>query len=77
MIKYFCDICEEEITERNQVSSETCKTRLGTEVVYRTKSKKIGVEVITFLDGVSNAGNFCRYCVIDTINTMDDRPRAE
>jgi len=32
------------------------------------------VEVLETKDGTSNAGEFCRYCVLDALQKLDDRP---
>lgn len=73
MIRYFCDCCGEEIAERdtkarNPLHRLTAKLKRG--------NSELQVEVIETKDGTSNAGNFCRYCVLDALSALDDRPRA-
>lgn len=78
MIRTFCDCCGDEITDRNSVAARG--NALG-RLTANVKPKKhggetMGVEVITAGEGTWNKGHFCKYCVIDAINTLDDRPRA-
>ncbi len=71
MIRYFCDCCGEEIAardskDRNPLHRLTAKLKRG--------QSELQVEVIETKDGCSNAGNFCRYCVLDALRSLDDRP---
>lgn len=73
MIKYFCDCCGDEIAERdtkerNPLARLTAKLKRG--------NAELHVEVIETKNGTSNAGQFCRYCVIDALRELDDRPTA-
>jgi hypothetical protein len=73
MIRYFCDCCGEELAERdtkdrNRLHRLTAKLKRG--------NSELQVEVIETKDGTSNSGNFCRYCVLDALASLDDRPRA-
>lgn len=73
MIRYFCDCCGEELAERdikdrNPLHRLTAKLKRG--------NSELQVEVIETKDGTSNAGHFCRYCVLDALGLLDDRPRA-
>lgn len=69
MTKYFCDVCEDEITEKNKCfNGDGASFRLG------GKSGKILFEVITGFNGTWNAGCLCKYCVIGAVNSLDDRP---
>lgn len=72
MIKHFCDVCDNELTEENRIKGE--KGRLRSE--RERPGQRIMVEVTAGLSGSWNAGDFCKYCVIDAINMLDDRPRA-
>lgn len=72
MIRYFCDCCGEEIADgdtkdRNPLHRLTAKLKRG--------NSELQVEVIETKDNVSNAGQFCRYCVLDALASLDDRPR--
>lgn len=73
MIRYFCDCCGTEINEldakdRNPLHRLIAKLKRG--------SSELQVEVIETKDGTSNTGNFCRYCVLDALMKLDDRPSA-
>lgn len=72
--KYFCDMCEDEITKTNQVCDDPRLNRLRHRLA---PNNRLGVEVVTALDGVINAGVFCKYCVIDAVNQADDRVQAK
>ena len=66
-IKYFCDKCKKEITAKNSVPGGGLKTQnLGA----------LSIEIITSLGSCANAGHWCKYCIIDEVNTLDDRPKA-
>lgn len=73
MIRYFCDCCGEELKGRDgdgRIPAGRLKATL-------TKGlSELTVEVIETKDNVSNAGHFCRYCVLDALAKLDDRPRA-
>ena len=71
MIRYFCDCCGEEIAvrdtkQRNPLGRLTAKLKHG--------ASELQVEVLETKDGTSNAGEFCRYCVLDALQKLDDRP---
>lgn len=72
MIKIYCDCCGSKIDESNSFIDKP-RNRLSATVKAKTGSRCMNVEVITGLDGVSNAGDFCKYCVIDAITSIDDR----
>ena len=65
-IKYFCDQCDVEITDQN-----TCGGRLT------SRWNKLQFEVMVGpTQGAWNAGNWCKYCIIDAVQSCDDRPTA-
>lgn len=75
--KYFCDFCDAELTDANRCSGATDGIRLGGERQARgSMQTRISVEVMTARNGVWNSGDFCKYCVIDAVNSLDDRPRS-
>jgi len=79
MIKRFCDICETEITKANSLNLDNGGFRMQAEIEgkYSVYGKsKLKVEVITSLDGTANEGDFCKYCILDALYKLDDRPRA-
>lgn len=65
--KHFCDECGIELTDKNDSSSDTVGGRLS------GKGKVLVFEIMTGTGGVSNAGDFCKYCVLDAVKTIDDR----
>jgi hypothetical protein len=75
MIKYFCDMCESEITNKNRAKGgESVTDRLGT--TLRRKGNSLHVEVMTGDgEGNANGGLFCKYCILDALQALDDRPR--
>lgn len=85
MTKYFCDKCGEEITVKNACTGGSFATsRMGTVIEFRpfdldpyAPAKRFKIEVMTSLDGQANDGCFCKYCVLDALFRLDDRPRAK
>lgn len=72
MVKYYCDICEKEITEENKAQNgKISNARLGMEFVRREIIYFF--EVITGTGGVANHGTFCKYCILDALYGCDDR----
>lgn len=75
MIKTYCDGCNRELTSSNDLKGGfNLIGRLGIELCKNGKTLK--VEMITSKDNVANQGDWCRYCVIDAINKLDDRPQV-
>jgi len=72
MIKRYCDCCGEEITNSNCIPSSRLRA-----TVKGQANTKLTIEILTALDGCSNKGDFCRYCVIDAVKLLDDRPSVE
>lgn len=68
MIKYFCDTCGIEINDSNRFSG-------GQSAEMKRNGVKLKVTLIAHKDGISNAGDFCKYCVIAAVNMLDDRPK--
>lgn len=76
MIKRFCDMCNDEITDKNVcVGGYVSSDRLGVEFV--TKGKVLKVEFMLSYNGTTNAGDICRHCVIDAVNILDKRPKTK
>jgi hypothetical protein len=62
------------MTEANTPKFGTNGGRLAADV--RTREKVLlQVEVIQSLNGTSNAGDVCKYCILDALRRLDDRPR--
>lgn len=75
MTRYFCDGCGQEITPKNEASGgHHLDSRLG--IAVEKGGHKLRVEIIQTMDDVGNAGLFCKYCILDALNALDDRPRA-
>jgi hypothetical protein len=82
-IKRFCDCCDMEITEENRPKGIVNNYRLsGTYRRLNSEIKpKLYFEVITGKDAKNtgaacNDGDWCKYCIIEAINALDDRPKA-
>lgn len=71
MIRRFCDCCGDEIIEgENNLMEGADRIKVQVKGINNTI---LGVEFLTSLDGVYNEGDFCRYCVIDAVDALDDR----
>lgn len=76
MIKHFCDMCEAEITPKNAP-----KGAVGDEAVMGAVLKRrglmLGVDVVLKppAEG-AEAGEFCKYCILDALYKLDDRPET-
>jgi len=76
MVRRYCDCCGEEITDKNRVGDAHWRLTAKIEPKKNSRScKSLIVEVITAKDGAWNDGDFCKYCIIDAINKLDDRPK--
>lgn len=73
MRKYFCDVCGDEITQNNTVVGP--RDRLTATIHVPGTKRKYSVEVITGLDGCANDGDFCKYCVLEALQKLDDREK--
>lgn len=82
MTKTCCDACGKELTSRNLPSGGfMVKSRLGAEL--RTSDGRVfHFEVIgavgkcaNDVGKCANDGDFCKYCILDALNSADDRPR--
>lgn len=72
MIKRYCDQCLKQITEANeveQISSISGGRRLAASIGH------LGVEVIISQNNTANRGDYCRYCILDALYKLDDRPK--
>ena len=63
MKKTFCDFCGNEVTTGND----------GWHLEAKRKGNNGSIEVTVECNDY--AKDYCKYCVIDTINTLDDRAR--
>ncbi len=74
MIHRYCDCCGEEITDTNRIRFD--HERLRGEIRSKRGHVLLRVEVITAMNGTWNAGDFCKYCVLDALYAADDRVRG-
>ena len=76
MIRRFCDVCDNELTSKNEIAGGTGRLQRLSHESAPGKAGKVMFEVTTGIaNGTWNSGDFCKYCVIDAINKLDDRPR--
>jgi hypothetical protein len=77
MYKVFCDICAAEITgDPRMISSTSGRLVVERRAAHGSNHNYFRFEVMVGTDGVANQGDFCKYCIIDSIASADDRPRA-
>ena len=75
MIKYYCDICGDEITSKNEMPTVLVS-------IKKAKGHKTGVKTLEChtslisVDGVEEGDLFCKYCVISSVSSLDDRDKA-
>lgn len=77
MIKHFCDQCGVQITELNKPRNDFSLFLEGG-VRLGGAYKELGFSITTGHVSTKtwNGGDFCKYCIIDAVNTLDDRPKA-
>lgn len=63
MNRIFCDLCERPIVKREQVRAELTAGGMG--VLLVVEQLRNGEEHV----------DLCRYCIIEAITKLDDRPR--
>lgn len=71
MIKHFCDFCGRKIEHSGpdyNKYNRLCATA-------EKNGVKLELDVIQSVNGTSNSGDICRYCILDTLATLDDRPK--
>lgn len=77
MIKYYCDCCHAEIPEANACTGGfPHDSRLGGTIEGPGEAPARSVTVLTATDGDWDHGDYCRYCVIDMVKSLDDRPQG-
>ena len=85
MIKHFCDICGQEITEQNDscLSVDAQAQRMVVDIVSRDKRTGFRLQIMHASSSpvgsapVWNKGDICKYCIIDGIEKLDDRPKED
>lgn len=74
MLKHFCDKCGDEITDANAASGGfPDERRLGGTIEATDDHPAWSVTILTATEGDWDRGDFCRGCVIELVNTLDDR----
>jgi hypothetical protein len=46
------------------------------EATLKHGTSTLKAEVLTTWNGTANAGDICKYCVLDALYKLDDRPKA-
>ena len=73
MIRRYCDCCKHEmVTVLGMREGINGLGRLSAKIERNGVS--LGVEVIQSTNGASNSGDVCKYCILDALSTLDDRP---
>ena len=57
MVKYFCDVCETEVTKREYIVKR-----------YRPSLGKVECEIMVRIDGIWNSGCICLKCLKEVLN---------
>ena len=60
MIKRFCDVCGNEITDSNSAGLDNPRVRLSATI--KKEQSQLRVEVITEVNGKANNGDVCKHC---------------
>ena len=74
MKKTFCDMCGEEITKKNE-SNKACQIE---RLIKRHPVGLCKLTIDVIFDNIlvnSNPGDVCKYCLLDGILALDDRPK--
>ena len=74
MTKRYCDKCEREMDDSNTPKDGKNLGRI--EATLKHDTSQLQAEVLTTWKGTANAGDICKYCVLDALYKLDDRPRA-
>ena len=74
MIRRYCDCCKQEmVTVLGVREGINGLGRLSATI--ERGGVKLGVEVIQSTNGTSNSGDVCKYCILDALLALDDRPK--
>lgn len=74
MQKHYCDVCEKEMTDATTPSGGKSGGRVARKVAMGTSTLEI--EIMHYWNGTANAGDVCKYCLIDLLKDLDDRPKV-
>ena len=76
MIRRYCDCCKAEMPDGAPGAKEGQGSLGRLSATVLLKDVKVGVEVIRSVNGVTNGGDVCKYCILDALYELDDRPKA-
>ncbi len=74
MTKRYCDKCNREMNDSNTPMGGPNLGRI--EAALKHGTSQLTAVVLTTWKGVENAGDICKYCVLDALYELDDRPRS-
>jgi len=77
MVKRFCDLCKAEITKENTAMSAGAMSPGRMTAQIDRKGVSLKVEILQTLSGCANAGDVCKYCLLDALYALDDRLKAK
>jgi len=72
VIKRYCDKCGDEIIDKNKIEKNAFRTTIRTD---NSNIALMQIEIIPSKNFVWADSDLCKYCVIDAINKLDDRPK--
>lgn len=73
MTKHFCDNCEDELTANNDPRKDGYI--LPAEIKLPMGRGKVQIEIQLSTNDKSG-GELCKYCILNAIERLDDRPRS-
>ena len=73
MIKTYCDICGDEITNQNIIGVDNFGTHI--QIPKSKETLKILLKIVVKTNTTVKEIDCCRYCLIDVVKKMDDRIR--
>lgn len=74
MIKHFCDYCEREIEKGTYGNTYEVKFR-----ALMNTTLEANITLSTIVKGGIRDPSYeiCKYCLVDLVNSLDDRPKPE
>lgn len=76
--KYFCDCCKAEITAGNRITNSPNMPAINPPTLgavnYKQKDLIVSCQPVV-LDKNAGQGDWCKYCILDTIAQLDDRAK--
>ena len=66
---YYCDLCKREMLKGgNQLTRKN--TSMNTSILYGHH-----VDIFATVSTEAHTNDICDYCIIDAVNSLDDRPK--